>query len=328
MSPLVSIIIPMKNASGWILETLESIRSQTLENWELIIVDDHSEDNSCELISLIGENDDRIRVFRNESQGIASALNQAFKEAKGTYITRMDADDIMPEDRLRIMSDHLENHSEKSIVTGKVYYFSNEAVSEGYRKYEKWLNKRVDKNDFYDHIYRECIVASPNWMGRTEEFRKYRLLEGLNYPEDYDLCFRWMKHGFSIKGLNKVTLLWREHPLRTSRNSENYQQEAFFRLKLNWLIHFYPDVSSVGVIGAGIKGKLCAGHFQEAGYPFRLYDLNFENYSSPFYGKTVLSPEKVDDELVLVARYPDNLKEIQSFVEQKGYQIGKNAFWV
>lgn len=328
MIPTVSIIMPIKNASEWVLETIESIQRQTLENWELIIIDDHSEDDSPEKITQAVSKDKRIHLFKNRGTGIVTALNQAFQRVNGEFITRMDADDVMPGNRLQIMSSCLEKHSEKTIVTGKVRYFPEEIVSEGYRKYENWLNERVDTNDFYKHIYRECIVASPNWMGRTEAFKKYRLLENLNYPEDYDLCFRWMQHGFKIEGLNELTLLWREHPLRTSRNSGHYQQQAFFRLKSDWLMYFYPQASSVGIIGLGIKGKLCAEYFQQANYPFQLYDLNFDNYSSRLYGKRVLSPEKVDDELVLIARYPENLKEIQSFIEQKGYQIGKNAFWV
>lgn len=328
MNPLVSIITPMKNASGWVTETIESIRQQSMEEWELIVIDDHSEDNSFAIVSLLREKDSRIRVFRNEGKGIISALNQAFVLAKGTYVTRMDADDLMPENRLQWMVDALEELPEKAIVTGKVRYFSEAPVSEGYLKYENWLNNRIEHNDFYDHIFRECIVASPNWMGRTSEFHDYRLFEALNYPEDYDLCFHWMKNGFRIYPVGETTLLWREHPLRTSRNSDHYQQRSFFRLKLNWLMHLYPFPVSVGIVGMGAKGKICAEHFFEKEYPFRLYDLKFKNFNSPLFGKTVMPPESVDDEIVLIARYPEVLDEIQVFIEQKGYEIGKNAFWV
>lgn len=328
MQPLVSIIMPMKNASGWIIKTIESIQKQTLADWELIVIDDHSEDDSFEIVRNFSGKDNRIRVYRNGQQGIVPALNQAFKKVRGQYITRMDADDIMPENRLQIMSDFLQNQPEKTIVTGKVSYFSDDTVSEGYRKYENWLNERAEKEDFYEHIYRECIVASPNWMGRTEAFRNVGLFDDLNYPEDYDLCFLWMKYDFAIKAIDEITLFWREHPLRTSRNSENYQQQAFFRLKLDWFMHFYPNIPSVGIIGLGTKGKICAAYFQQKNYPFSLYDLNFEKFNSPLFGKQVLSPENITDELVLIARYPDNLDELTRFIEHKGYVTGKNAFWI
>jgi glycosyltransferase involved in cell wall biosynthesis len=319
--------MPMKNASNWIEQTIESIQKQTLTDWELIVLDDHSEDDSFEIVRNFSHKDNRIRVFKNEKQGIVAALNQAFQQAKGQYITRMD-DDKMLENRLQSMSDFLQNQPKKTIVTGKVKYFSDETISEGYQKYENWLNERVEKDDFYEQIYRECIVASPNWMGRTEEFRSYDLFSTLNYPEDYDLCFLWMKHGFSIKSINEITLFWREHPLRTSRNSENYQQQAFFRLKLKWFTHFNPNASSIGIIGMGTKGKICAEYLQQQNYPFNVYDLNFEKINAPLFGKRILSPENITDELILIARYPDNLEELQQFIEQKGYVIGKNAFWV
>ena len=176
MNPVVSIILPMKNAVAWVAETIESIQKQTLEEWELVVVDDHSEDDSYISVAHIAETDKRIRIFHNHGHGIIPALEQAFYEVRGTYITRMDADDIMPAYRLKRMVDTLGSLPETAIITGKVRYFSAESVSEGYQKYENWLNERVTRADFYDHIYRECIVASPNWMGRTEEFKKYGLL--------------------------------------------------------------------------------------------------------------------------------------------------------
>lgn len=325
---LVSIIMSMKNASKWIAETIESIQSQSLQEWELIVVDDHSQDDSVSIVESFSITDARVYVYKNDAFGIVSALNQAFLKVSGTYITRMDADDIMPENRLQQMVTELEKASSKTIVTGKVHYFSDTVVSDGYQKYEQWLNERVDKADFYKHIYRECIVASPNWMGRTSDFKNDHLLNGLNYPEDYDLCFRWLQLGYTIQGIDEVTLLWREHSERTSRNSEHYQQPAFFRLKLNWLLQRHPHCQSIGIIGAGEKGKLCAAYLQQENYPFNLYDLNFEKYTTPLFGNKVQSTDVIIDEIILIARYPDNLEEVQKFIERKGYEIGKNAFWV
>lgn len=324
---MVSIVISMKNASMWVVETLVSIQNQTYTNWEVIVVDDHSEDHSFSLVKQFSQNDSRIQVSKNNSTGIIPALNQAFNQVRGEYITRMDADDVMPPNRLAQMVDLLQTLPEKSIVTGKICYFSDKNISEGYLKYEKWLNERVEQNDFYQHIYRECIVASPNWMGKTADFRNYNLFENLIYPEDYDLCFHWMKKNFKIYPINEVTLFWREHPLRTSRNSERYQQEAFFKLKLAWFRRFFTHPTSVGIVGLGVKGKLCAMDLRENNFPFKLYDLDYEKKPS-FLEQPILSPEQIDDELLLIARYPENLNDIQSFLESKGYIIGETAFWV
>lgn len=328
ISSRVSIIMPLKNASQWVEETIQSILKQTHEDWELIVVDDHSEDHSIEIVSNYVHQDNRIQLFKNASKGIIPALQLAFEKASGTYITRMDADDIMPVNRLKLMVEQLQNLPDKAIVTGKVKYFSDTAVSPGYLKYEQWLNERVEQQDFYKHIYRECIVASPNWMGRTDEFRQDDLFTQLVYPEDYDLCFRWNQLNYAIYGIDEVTLLWREHPLRTSRNSIIYQQKSFFELKLNWFIEQFSTAKSIGIVGLGQKGKLCAQQLNNSNVLFNLYDLNPEKYVQNEWNKVVQSPNNLTDEIILIARYPEDLSAITQYIENQGYEIGKNAFWV
>ncbi len=327
-SPLVSIILPMKNAEKWVYQTIDSIQKQTILDWELIVIDDHSTDSSYELVSKIKQLDSRVNLLKNSGFGIIPALQRGLNEAKGLFLTRIDADDLMPSNRLKAMVDFLDSQPNKTIVTGNVNYFSEIPISEGYLKYEKWLNDRVQFNDFYKHIYRECIVASPNWMGRVEDFKKYQLFDKLRYPEDYDLCFHWQENNFLIKGIDEVTLLWREHPERTSRNSGNYQQPAFFKMKLEWFLKNHTTDSSIGIIGFGSKGKICATYFHESKQAFSLYDLEFKRFQSPFLNKKILDPNLIDDELVLIARFPENTTAIQNFVESKGYEIGINAFWV
>ena len=61
--------------------------------------------------------------------------------------------------------------------------------SEGYLKYEYWLNDRIDQNDHYKHIYRECVIASPNWISKKQDLIQYKIFENLNYPEDYSMTF-------------------------------------------------------------------------------------------------------------------------------------------
>lgn len=328
MTPLISIIMPMRNASLWVKETIDSIQKQTVADWELIVVDDHSTDESVEIIESIAVTDKRIKILQNPSEGIIPALKYALENCRGTFITRMDSDDIMPVDRLALHVDALQNAAPKTIVTGKVRYFSSDKVSDGYLKYENWLNERVDQADFYDHIYRECIVASPNWMGRTEEFKNESLFSLLNYPEDYDLCFRWQEKGFTIIGLETITLHWREHPLRTSRNSDNYQQEAFFQLKMDWFSKNHSDANSIGIVGIGQKGKLCLEYLNTSTFDVRLFDLNHTQFTQPINGMVVESIDDINTEKLLIARYPTDISAIQQFIEKKGYCFGKTAFWV
>lgn len=321
----VSIVMPIKNAAQWLADTIDSIQNQTYSNWELICIDDASTDNSFLLVQSYSEKDNRIKIYRNESSGIIPALQQGLRISIGEYVTRMDADDIMPNERLEQMVDYISVLPPKTIVTGKVQYFSeNKEVSEGYLKYEKWLN---DLTNHYKHIYRECIIASPNWLVRRTDLITENIFEELTYPEDYCMCFLWYSKNFKIASLNVPTLLWREHPERTSRNSDVYDQESFFRLKLNWFCKLNRD-PKISILGAGPKGKLAVKELLNQGKEIQWFDLKFENFGAPIFDIEIKDYEKINGNKLLIAIYPENLSALNSFLKSKGYKIGENAWYL
>ncbi len=343
---LISILLPFHNAAPWIAETIRSIQAQSYADWELIAVNDFSTDDSRAILQALAATDERIRVFQNEEKGIIPALQLALSHAAGDYLTRMDADDIMPEQRLELMIKKMETSPTKTIVTGKVKYFTRNdevqpivigfdglnlrphlSISKGYLAYESWLNQRIDQNDHFDHIYRECVVASPNWLARTNEIRETKIFDQLEYPEDYDMTFRWMTNGFTISGIPETTLFWREHPDRTSRNSSIYDQASFFALKLGWFHELHPT-ESVAILGAGIKGKLTAQHLINEGRDFRWFDLEWKKYGAPILGKQIENYEDLSTEKLLIAVYPSNKKPLLAFLNEKGFEIGRNAWFL
>lgn len=324
---LVSIIMPVKNAGNWVSDTLESVLNQTYEQWELIAIDDHSTDESFKIIENFASIDSRIQILRNKSFGIIPALQFGLSMAKGKFITRMDADDIMTVDRLNLLVKAIESSAPKTIITGRVEYFPK-PITEGYLKYQNWLNERNDRMDHYDHIYRECIVASPNWLARTQEMREEGNWDELSYPEDYDMVFKWLKKGFIIKGINHTTLLWREHPARTSRNSAIYDQESFFNLKLSWFKELNPHLNrKIALFGAGQKGKIVAKFFTEHNIPFSWYDQHFKRYNNALYGKAISDPEDAKEEVAVFCINPELQESLQTFFTRKEYAIGKNAWF-
>ena len=99
MNDLVSIIMPSYNTARFIKETIDSVLAQTYQNWELIIVDDCSTDNTDEIVSAY--NDERIRYLKNEkNSGAAVSRNYALREAKGKWIAFLDSDDLWSPDKL------------------------------------------------------------------------------------------------------------------------------------------------------------------------------------------------------------------------------------
>ena len=131
MEDLVSIIMPSYNTESFLGETIESVLAQTYSNWELIIVDDCSTDNTDAVIATY-LHDHRIRYFKNEiNSGAANSRNRALREAKGRWIAFLDSDDLWTSDKLKKQTDFMykNNYSfsytnyieidEKSIPNGR-----------------------------------------------------------------------------------------------------------------------------------------------------------------------------------------------------------------
>src|SRR5690606_8064492 len=128
--PLISILTPFKNSAAYLHEYLESIINQTYQHWELLIVDDHSIDNSYNIVASYAKKDERIKVLKNEGKGIIDALKLAFKNSSGEYITRMDSDDLMASKKLEIMLQDLKTHGNGHIALGLVHYFRDGELGE------------------------------------------------------------------------------------------------------------------------------------------------------------------------------------------------------
>lgn len=322
---MISILMPVRNVAPWISETIQSILRQSVDNWELIVVDDHSTDETKTLIQQF--NDSRIRVVTNFGEGIIRALQTGFSLSQGDFITRMDGDDIMPENKLSLLHSICSASEDRIIATGMVEYFSNTEVSEGYRKYESWLNDRVEKNDHFDHIYRECVIASPNWMVRKKHLETDRIFSHLKYPEDYDMAFQWLEKGYKIEAIKTITHLWREHPDRTSRNSDIYAQKSFFKLKLDWFQKLHPEIQRIAIFGADSKGKLVVEALKDT-FEIRWYDINHRKFQSPVSGHFIQNPDDCDEEFALIAVYPETLDALENYLKKKGFEVGINAWYV
>jgi len=304
---LVSLIMPIKNLESYISETLQSIVQQNYQNWELIIINDHSEDGTEAILHQYALQDERITFHSNLGNGIIPALQLGLHLSKGQYISRFDGDDIMPPNRLKLMVEALSTAKPKTIVTGKVKYFSDESISAGYKKYENWLNERIDQNDHWEWAYRECVIASPNWMVRKADLLNMDGFNELSYPEDYDLVLQWYQHGFEVKGIPVTTLHWREHPERTSRNSDHYQQPAFFGLKIKHFVKNDLGNATLIVWGTDKKGRLTKAILDELETPFTWMDLVVPNNTHQIMEQPVLDYrmiEKLQHFKLLITVFP------------------------
>ena len=293
--PLISILMPVKDASAFLVECISSILNQTYSNWELIAINDHSTDNSIEILNQYNHKDSRISVYNNKESGIINALQLALAKSTGSYVTRMDADDIMSKEKIQELITMLIHKKGGYVATGCVKYFSTEKnLNEGYINYENWLNNLTINEANFSEIYKECVIPSPCWMMKKEDLIQIGGFNSSIYPEDYDLAFRMFYGGIKIAGSKKILHHWRDYPHRTSRTNLNYSNNAFPKIKTHYFINNELDKGKNLILwGAGKKSKAIAQILIDQKVAFLWITNNPKKIGKKIYGCSILDCKKI-----------------------------------
>ncbi|HEU4752124.1 MAG TPA: glycosyltransferase [Armatimonadota bacterium] len=256
--PALSVLIPVRNAALTVDEALASIAAQTFTDWEALLVDDGSTDDSGQRLQAWARRDSRFRVLRGRGSGIVAALNQALAEARATVLARMDADDLSLPQRFALQMARLAA-GDVSAVGCRVRFFPDHRVADGARRYESWLNSLLTPEEHDRDLFVECPLAHPSMLLRAAAVREVGGYQAHGWPEDYDLLFRLWMAGHRLAKCPQELLLWREGEGRTSRTHPDYTPEAFYRCKAHYLArtHLRDGVPAV-VFGAGPVGKAIA----------------------------------------------------------------------
>ncbi|MEX0314567.1 MAG: glycosyltransferase family 2 protein [Allomuricauda sp.] len=324
-NPRVSILIPFKNTAHFLPECLDSILDQDYPYWEVLAVDDHSEDESWDVLTSYTKKDSRIKVLPNQGHGIIPALRTAYSHSTGAFVTRMDSDDIMKSNRLSSMANSLAEYGSGHVSVGQVKYFSDRGISNGYERYEKWLNHLTSSGTNYTEIYKECVIPSPCWMTSRENLDFCGAFGPDRYPEDYDLTFRFYEKDLKIIPCNEILHLWRDYDNRTSRTHEHYAQNYFLDIKLYYFLKLDRDQNRpLTIWGAGFKGKTIAKRLVEQKIDFTWLCDNPQKIGKKIYGKelvhfTTLEKLKNPQSVVTVAN-----EQAQTEIRDFFAAIGQN----
>lgn len=187
--PILSVVMAVKNGLPFLKEAAESILAQTYKDFEFIIIDDASSDDS--LVYLKGLKDKRIKVIKNKKNlGLAASLNIGLKAAKGEYIARMDADDISLPQRFEKQINFFKAHKDYILVGAQVMWMDkNNKLISGFDvplKDEDIRKKLIIRNQFHH----AAVMFRKNDIEKIGSYRNN--LDGI---EDYDLWFRVIKKG-------------------------------------------------------------------------------------------------------------------------------------
>jgi len=315
---MVSIIIPFKNPLPYFEDCLKSIVNQSYKNLQIILVNDHSTDDSEKLAFKYSIEDSRIELVNNIGKGIVDALNTGSKIARGKYISRMDADDIMTRNKVKVLRSLLEKKKTKHIAVGNVKYFaSKKPMGNGYLKYAKWLNELTYNEKNFKEIYKECTIPSSSWMMLRSDFENIKGFKKLDYPEDYDFLFRVYYNQIKLTTTKEIIHLWRDHPMRTSRNSKDYLFENFISLKIKYLVKNELKTKDELVLwGSGKKGKLVAKKLIENNCSFSWISNNQKKIGVEIY------QQKIQSTLLLKK---ENKKLVICSISSKDFKTPENS---
>lgn len=214
---MISIGIPFYNAEAYLEDAIKSVLAQTFQEWELILVDDGSSDGSLEIAKRIQQQDQRVSVISDGlNKKLPARLNQIINEAKYNFIARMDADDLMDCDRLKIQFEYLQKHPEINLVTTGMYSISKD---------NKVVGKRIPTNIQMNaqtilggitNLLHASMLARKEWCLRN----LYRVDNAL--AEDYEL---WLSA--AIRNDLKYHVI--QEPLYYYREVENVKKVKMIR---------------------------------------------------------------------------------------------------
>ena len=179
--PDVSILLPCYNAESTLNESLTSLAKQSYPDFEVICLDDGSQDNTPTILEKWSQRDPRFIPVRKDHQGVVKAANSGLSLCRAPIILRMDADDRCHPDRVKLQREFLLENPDVDVVGSLVEGFPKHQVGEGFQLYFQWLNSLINHEDICREIFIESPLANPSTAFRKtwiEELGGYQDLAG------------------------------------------------------------------------------------------------------------------------------------------------------
>jgi glycosyltransferase involved in cell wall biosynthesis len=241
--PLVSVVMPAYNAGPYVADAIQSILDQTYRNLELIIVDDGSTDGTFMIAKRYQALDKRVIVLKNDRNlGVSMSAKKGINKAKGTFIARMDADDIAIRDRFEKQVAYLEKNINTVAVGGYRYMIDKKGKTIGRKQFPESFE------EIYDYIFKFIPVQQGTFMiARTrlpKDFVYYE--DGMNTAEEVELFFKLFQYG-RVENMSEYLLKYRMHNKNTS--IVNLRRTFFLtlisRIKAIYRYGYTPSTSGV-----------------------------------------------------------------------------------
>ena len=183
----VSVILPVYNRAKYLKRSINSLLNQSYKNWELIGIDDGSQDNSFEVLESYQKTNSNIRIFRQNNMKLPLTRNRGINESSGKFITFLDSDDEYEKDHLLNRIEYMNKHSEVDLIHGGVQIIGNEYVR--------------DKDNPKEFIHLSQCTIGATFFGKRIVFLELNGFKNINYSEDSEFLER-AKEKFIIDKIN------------------------------------------------------------------------------------------------------------------------------
>lgn len=207
-NPLVSILMPARNAEDYISAAIESVIAQTYQNWELIILNDCSSDKTVAIVKKFQKKDNRLKLVNNNRKlGIGASVNKILKIAHGDFIARMDADDLMFPERLEKQVEFLRLNPQIGLVGSYMVEIDERGTIYGLRKVpttHKYIKEK---------LYTSQTIQNPSLMMNLDSISKKELYfdNALSPVDDLDFLFRQIQDNVLTANIPEILMAYRKH---------------------------------------------------------------------------------------------------------------------
>jgi glycosyltransferase involved in cell wall biosynthesis len=329
MGPAISILLPFHNAESTLAEALDSLLAQTFRDWELLAVDDRSDDGSAGIVARYTRQDPRVRLMANGgSAGITGALQTATKAASAAWLARMDADDRCHPERLACQ---WEGAGDADVITTGATLL--DPLGEGMARYVAWANSLHTHEAIANARFIENPVIHPTVLMRRSAFDSAGGYREVPWAEDHDLWLRMLQQGARFAKVPECLLEWRDSPSRLTRSDDRYGEKARQRMRAHYLSAIAGiRERGVAIAGAGPIGKSLARELLTLGIPVRgFFDVHPRRLGEVIHGAEVAGLDDFgrrwrDAVLLSAVGLAGVREEIRQLALAAGYREGAD-FW-
>lgn len=207
---LISIIMPAYNCEKYISEAVVTVIRQTYVNWELIVIDDGSSDNTTNILKKIENNDDRIQIYLNEeNQGVSYTRNKGVSLAKGEWIAFLDSDDLWTAEKLQKQIELVEKEEADFLFTGSSFIDEAGNYFKGTFEVPQYVS--------YKSLKTHNVISCSSVLLKKKLLKDIKM-ERDDMHEDYAVWLRILRKGIIAHGVNEPLLIYRISPNSKSGN--------------------------------------------------------------------------------------------------------------